>query len=119
MRAFRELKVWQKGHELTLDIYRAVRTFPKDEMYGLTSQLRRSAVSVPANIAEGCARGSEAELRHFLQIAMGSASEVEYYVLLAHELGYLGESQYETLSSRVTEVKRMLTSFVQKLRAEG
>jgi four helix bundle protein len=119
LRAFRELKVWQKGHELTLDIYRAARTFPKDEMYGLTSQLRRSAVSIPANIAEGCARGSGAELRHFLQIAMGSASEVEYYVLLAHELDYLDGSQYEILSSKVTEVKRMLSSFVQKLRAEG
>jgi len=85
-------------------------------MYGLTGQLRRAAASVPANIAEGCVRGSGAEFRHFLQIALGSASELEYHILLAHELGYLDKSQYESLNNSATELKRMLTSFIQKLK---
>jgi four helix bundle protein len=117
VRSFKDLKVWQKGHELTLSVYRATRSFPKDEMYGMTSQLRRAAASVPANIAEGCVRGSAAEFRHFLQVALGSASELEYHVLLSHELGYLDEPQYEALNSHATELKRMLTSFIQKLKA--
>jgi four helix bundle protein len=117
VRSFKDLKVWQKGHELTLSIYRATKSFPKDEMYGMTSQLRRAAASIPANIAEGCVRGSGAEFRHFLQVALGSASELEYHILLSHELGYLDESQYESLDGSATELKRMLTSFIQKLKA--
>ena len=76
VRSFKDLKVWKKGHELTLWIYRATKSFPKDEMYGMTSQLRRAAASIPANIAEGCVRGSSAEFRHFLLVALGSASEL-------------------------------------------
>jgi four helix bundle protein len=117
VRSFKDLKVWQKGHELTLSLYRATKSFPKDEMYGMTSQLRRAAASVPANIAEGCVRGSGAEFRHFLQVALGSASELEYHILLSHQLGYLDKPQYESLSSNATELKRMLTSFIQKLKA--
>jgi four helix bundle protein len=119
VRSFKDLKVWQKGHELTLWIYRATKSFPKEEMYGLTSQLRRAAASIPANIAEGCVRGSGAEFRHFLQVALGSASELEYHILLSHELGYLDKSQYERLGSGATELKRMLTSFIQKLTADS
>jgi len=115
MRSFKDLKVWQKGHELTLSIYRATKSFPRDEMYGLTSQLRRAAASIPANIAEGCVRGSGPDFRRFLQVALGSASEVEYHVLLSHELGYLDRNQYESLSGNATELKRMLTSFIQKV----
>jgi len=85
----------------------------------MTSQLRRAAASIPANIAEGCVRGSSAEFRHFLQVALGSASELEYHILLSHELGYLDKSQYESLDSNTTEVKRMLTSFIQKLKADS
>ncbi len=118
MRNFRELKVWEKGHRMTLAVYKATATFPRDERYGLTSQIRRSCVSVPANIAEGCGRGSEADLARFLQIAAGSASELEYHILLANELGLLEVRQYERLTREVTEVKRMLTSFIQKLKAE-
>lgn len=81
MRDFRELKVWQKSHQLTLAIYKATVKFPKDEMYGLTSQIRRASASIAANIAEGCGRNGEAELGRFLQIAMGSASELEYQVV--------------------------------------
>ena len=115
MRSFKDLKVWQKGHELTLSIYRATKSFPRDETHGLTSQLRRAAASIPANIAEGCVRGSGPDFRRFLQVALGSASEVEYHILLSHELGYLDRNQYESLSGNATELKRMLTSFIQKL----
>jgi len=115
MRSFKDLKVWQKGHELTLSIYRATKSFPRDELYGLTSQLRRAAASIPSNIAEGCVRGSGPDFRRFLQVALGSASEVEYHILLSHELGYLDRNQYESLSGNATELKRMLTSFIQKV----
>ena len=88
-------------------------------MYGLTSQIRRSCASIPANVAEGCGRGGDPELARFLQIAMGSASELEYHLLLARDLEYLGPSDYEGLAEDVIEVKRMLTSFLQKLKADS
>jgi four helix bundle protein len=119
MKDFRKLKVWQKAHQLTLKTYKATATFPKIEIYGITSQIRRSAVSIPANIAEGCGRNGDAELARFLQIAMGSASELEYHLLLAHDLNFLGHYEHEKLANEVVDVKRMLTSFIQKLRADG
>lgn len=119
MRDFRDLKVWEKAHHLTLAIYGATGMFPRNELYGLTSQIRRSCVSIPANIAEGCGRDGNLELARFLQIAMGSASELEYHLLLARDLDLLNESDYEGLRSETTGVKRMLTSFIQKLRADG
>ncbi len=119
MKAFRELKVWEKSHELTLAVYHATKTFPKQEMYALTSQIRRASASIPANIAEGCGRNGDAELARFCQIAMGSASELEYHLLLARDLRYLNSSDYERIMSEVSEVKRMLTSFIQKLNAES
>lgn len=118
MRNFRELKVWEKAHHLTLGVYNASQSFPRDEIYGLTSQIRRSSVSVPANIAEGCGRNGDAELARFLQIAMGSASELDYHLMLARDLNLLNSSDYARLASEVGEVKRMLTSFVQKLKAD-
>jgi len=118
MRDFRELKVWEKSHQLTLAVYKATATFPRDELYGLTSQIRRSCSSIPANIAEGCGRSGDAELARFLQIAFGSASELEYHLLLAHDLQLLNGSDYDKLANEATEVKRMLTSFILKLRAE-
>ena len=119
MRDFRELKVWEKNHHLALGVYKATAKFPKSELSGLTSQIRRACVSVPANIAEGCGRNGEAELAHFMQIAMGSASELEYHLLISCDLGLLTATDYNQLSTNVTEVKRMLTSFIQKLRADG
>lgn len=104
---------------MTLAVYKATTTFPRDELYGLTSQTRRSCSSIPANIAEGCGRGGDAELARFLQIAMGSASELEYHLLLARDLGFLNGSDYEQLTGEATEVKRMLTSFIQKLKADS
>lgn len=115
MRNFRELKVWEKAHQLTLAVYKATKTFPKDELYGLTNQIRRSCNSIPANIAEGCGRKGEAEFARFLQIAMGSASELEYHLLLAHDLTFLNIEDYEPLREEVIKVKRMLTSLIQKL----
>lgn len=117
MRDFRQLKVWERGHRLTLDVYGVTAAFPREEMYGLTSQIRRSCAAIPTNIAEGCGRGSNADLARFLQIALGSASEVEYHLLLASELSFLGPQDYERLTGEVTELKRMLTSFVKNLKS--
>ena len=119
MRNFKELKVWQKSHQLTLAVYKATSAFPKEEVYGLTSQIRRASTSIAANIAEGCGRNGEADFARFLLIAMGSASELEYHLLLTYDLGFLKESDYEQLTTEVTEVKRMLTSFIQKLKADS
>ena len=119
MRGFRELKVWQKAHQLTLAGYKATEPFPKDELYGLATQIRRSSASIPANIAEGCGRSGDAGLARFLQIAMGSASELEYHFLLARDLGFLNPLDFESLASEVTQVKRMLASFIRKLKADG
>ncbi len=118
MRDYRKLTVWQKSHELTLAIYKATIKFPKEEVYGLTSQARRAAVSVPANIAEGCGRQTEKELARFFQIAVGSASEVEYYALLAKDLKYISDKESDSLMNDVEEIKRMLFSFMKKLKAE-
>lgn len=116
MQDFRSLTVWEKAHLLTLAVYGATREFPSDERFGLTSQLRRATASVPANIAEGCGRNSGSELRRFLEIAMGSASEVEYHLLLAHDLSLLATPLYEQLNEQVCEVKRMLVAFINKLK---
>ncbi|MEW5745404.1 MAG: four helix bundle protein [Nitrospirota bacterium] len=118
MRDFKALKVWQKSHRLVLAVYTATRSFPKEEVYGLTSQIRRSASSIAANIAEGCGRSGSSELSRFLHIAMGSASELEYHLLLACDLDLVIASEYEELSTAVSEIKRMLTALIKKLRAE-
>jgi len=112
---FKELRVWSKAHELTVSVYVMTRTFPKDEIYGLTSQVRRSAASIGANIAGGCGRRSDGELCRFLQIARGSASETEYHLLLAKDLGLLSESDFRKAEHKVLEVQRMLTALVQKV----
>lgn len=116
MKDFRDLKVWHKSHALTLHLYRATEAFPNEERYGLTGQLRRAAASIPANIAEGCGRKGDAELARFMQIAMGSASEVEYHLLLAKDLGLLEARPYQQLAAETTEVKRMLASFISAIR---
>ena len=119
MKDFKELKVWQRSHELALKVYRATTSFPRGEIYGLTSQIRRSCVSICANIAEGCGRNGDAELARFFQIGMGSASELECHLLLARDLDLLKTPEYEQLTGELIEVKRMLTSFIQKLRADS
>ena len=117
MQDFKKLTVWEKGHRLTLAVYKAAAGFPKAELYGLTSQIRRACASIPANIAEGCGRTGKAELGRFLQVAMGSASELEYHLLLARDLTMLSESEYRSLEGQVVEVKRMLSAFIGRLRA--
>lgn len=119
MRDFRQLKVWEKAHGLSLAIYKATATFPQQELFGLTSQLRRAAVSIPANIAEGCGRSGEPELASFSRIALGSASELEYHTILSTDLCYLNKTVSQQLFKQATEVKRMLTSLIQKLTAES
>jgi four helix bundle protein len=118
MKNFRDLQVWQKAHQLTLLAYSVTRTFPREEVYGLTSQIRRCAASIAANIAEGCGKRGNAEFQRFLDISTGSASELEYHFLLAHDLKLLDESDYERLHYAVVEVKRMLASLVRKVEQE-
>lgn len=119
MRNFRELKVWEKSHRLTLAVYQTTAKFPRDELYGLTGQVRRACASIPANIAEGCGRDGAAELARFLRIAAGSASELEYHLLLAKDLEMLDSDEHGRLAREVTEIKRMLTTFIQKLTADS
>jgi four helix bundle protein len=119
MQDFRKLKVWEKSHNLTLEIYKSTESFPTTEIYGLTSQIRRSCVSIPANIAEGCGRKSDAEFARFLQIAMWSASELEYHLLLARDLQFLKNSDYKKLDQGTVEVKQMLATLIKKLKAEN
>ncbi|MGH9500774.1 MAG: four helix bundle protein [Terriglobales bacterium] len=108
MQSFRNLKVWGKAHVLTLDVYRSSRPFPRDEMYGLTSQMRRASASIGANIAEGACRKGDCEFGRFLQIAMGSASELEYHLLLAHDLELLKSPDYKRLSEKAEEINGCL-----------
>lgn len=118
MKDFRQLTVWQKSHELTLLIYEWTVSFPREEIYGLTAQMRRAASSIPANIAEGCGSDGDVELARYCRIARASASELEYHVLLAHDLQFLARERYEHLNERVVEIKRMLTGLIQKLTAD-
>ena len=119
MQDFRQLKVWRKGHELTLAVYLATQSFPRAETYGLTSQLRRAAAAIPTNIAEGTGRGSDADFGRFLQIAMGSASELEYLLMLTRDLSYLTGGAHVAMEAVTVELKRMLASLLRTVRAES
>jgi four helix bundle protein len=114
MQDFKKLLVWRDAHQLTLAIYHVTASFPKDELYGLASQIKRSACSIPANITEGCERETNGELGRFLYIAMGSASELEYHLLLAHDLHFIDTQRYAQLNEQLDKVKRMLNNFIQK-----
>jgi len=118
MKSFRDLRVWEKAHSLALESYRATNCFPKTEMFGLTSQIRRAAVSIAANIAEGCGKRGNAEFQRFLNIATGSASELEYHFLLARDLRLLDDKVYIGLNSAVVEVKRMLSALTRKVETD-
>jgi len=119
MRDFRQIQVWEKAHQLTLEIYQVTARFPKEELYGLTSQLRRAAASIAANIAEGFGRGGDIELARFLQIAIGSAYEVEYHILLAKDLSIITHEVNDRLQAHIIEVKRMLAALLLKVRADS
>jgi four helix bundle protein len=115
---FKRLKVWEKAHRLVLRVYKNTRHLPEEERYGLTRQLRRSAASIPANIAEGCGRSTNPDLARFLDNAIGSASELEYHLLLAKDLDYLAQPEYETLTASAVEVKRMLGTLIPRIRSQ-
>ena len=117
MTDFKRLKVWRKAHEMTPDTYRVTAVFPREEMYGLTSQLRRAAASIGANIAEGCGRRSDGEMCRFLQIARGSACEAEYHFLLARDLHFLAEKDFEILTRKSDELQRKLTGLMHSIRS--
>ncbi len=116
MQNYKDLKVWEKAHQFTLMIYHESKQFPKEELYGSTNQLRRAASSIPANIAEGCGKGSNGDLAKYLNIALGSANESEYFVLLAKDLSYLEVEKFETLYKLINEIKAMLIALVAKVR---
>ena len=119
MQDFRKLKVWDKSHQLTLKIYARTKAFPRSEVFGLTAQTRGAASSIGSNIAEGCGRKGDAEFARFLNMALGSASELEYRLLLARDLEYLTTSEHEKLHRDAEEIKKMLGSLIRKLRADS
>lgn len=118
MQNFKDLKVWEKAHQLALIIYKAIASFPKDEIYSLTNQLRRASASVPTNIAEGCGKNTQADLANFLNISLGSANDTEYFLILSKDLNYLTEEQFTILSNSINEVKAMLTSLIGRVRTK-
>jgi four helix bundle protein len=115
LKDFKELKVWSKAHETTLSVYRVTQHFPKEELFGLTSQMRRAASSIGANIAEGCGRRSDGELARFLTISRSSAVELEYHLLLARDLKLLATATFLALARQVDEIQRMLTTLIQRV----
>src|SRR5437899_1225828 len=117
MRSFRTFKVWEKAHQLTLDIYQSTAGFPREETYGLCAKMRRSSFSIPTNISEGCGRQCRNELARFLQIAMGSASELQYQLLLARDLNLLDSGAFSRHASELDEIQRMLGAYVRKVQA--
>src|SRR5580658_3544140 len=108
MKDFRNLKVWEKAHCLTLAIYEVSSRFPRQELFGLTSQMRRCSASIGANIAEGCGKRGNNEFQRYLQISSGSASELDYHLLLARDLGFLEEMDYRRLGSDLLQIRKML-----------
>ena len=119
MRDFHNLIVWQRSHQLTLAVYRISKAFPKEEMFGLTSQIRRAVSSIPTNIAEGCGRDSNKEFAHFLQIAIGSATEVECQLLLAHDLDYINDDDYQALTDETVVVRKMIIKYQSELKSSS
>jgi four helix bundle protein len=115
MKDFRQLKVWEKAHLVTLAVYRLTESFPKCELYGITSQMRRCSASVAANIAEGCGRAGNGDFHRFLSAAMGSATELDYFLLLSRDLAFVADDGYEKLHGQVFEVKRMLSSLIRSV----
>ncbi len=119
MKNFRDLKVWEKAHEVALVCYRVTANFPKHEIFGIVTQIKRAGSSVAANIAEGCGRGSNAEFQRFLHIAMGSASELEYHLLLSRDLRFLEAEDHDRTQTQVVEVKRMLAGLIRKVNSDS
>ena len=115
MRNYRKYEVWNLGHEISLEVYKLTKIFPKEEIYGLTNQMKRAAYSIPSNIAEGCGRESGQEFKRYLTISRGSASELEYFTFLAKDLGYLKEDDFGVLFDMVNKARRSLNNLINKL----
>lgn len=115
MRNFRELQIWQKSHQFTLKTYRFTKNYPKEELFGLTSQMRRSSSSIPTNIAEGCGRNTNPDFKRFLIIASGSSAELEYQLILSKDLEYISEPIFNELEKELIEIRKMIHSFIKKL----
>jgi four helix bundle protein len=115
MRNFLNLEIWKRSHQLTLKIYKVTKYFPKEELFGLTGQMRRSASSIPSNIAEGCGRNSNPQLAHFLQIACGSCSELQYQIILSKDLFYITEEVFNELHTDVVDIRKMIFGYWDKL----
>ncbi len=115
MQDYKKLMVWEKAHALTLDIYKITKSFPKDEQYGIVAQLRRSSSSIPANIVEGCGRKTNPDFARFLSMAIGSANETEYFILLSKDLQYISDNEFESLTQSTIEVRKMLIALTSKL----
>ena len=118
MQNYKELKVWGKSHQLVLDIYRVTAKFPKEEVFGVTSQIRRAAASIPANIAEGCGKNTQLDLAKFLNISLGSANEIDYFLLLCKDLKYISETEFLELEDTINAVKAMLINLITKVRSK-
>lgn len=116
MQDFKSLKVWGKAHELTLEVYKETQRFPRAEQFGLTAQMRRACCSMPSNIAEGCGRNSQREFAQFLQLAIGSANELEYDLLLARDLSYLDRDAHGRLRMATAEIRKMLSALLRTVR---
>jgi four helix bundle protein len=117
MRDYKDPRVWDEAHKLTLALYKSTQVFPKEERFGLTSQIRRASASIAANLAEGCGRRSDGEMARFVQIAMGSGAELSYHLLLARDLGFVRDEEYIDLSSAVERVMKMLSALSGKIKS--
>lgn len=115
MKNYKNFQVWQKSHQLTLDVYKVVRNFPKEEMFGLTSQMKRASSSIPMNIAEGCGRNSDRDFARFLIISFGSANELEYQIILSIDLNFISFEQGQILLIQIEEIKKMLNGLITRL----
>lgn len=118
MQDYQKLAVWQKARNLVKEIYTLTKSYPKSELYGLTNQMRRSSISIPANLAEGCSRFSQADLCRFSQIALGSANELECLLILSKDLNFINETEFKQLNTKIIEIRKMLSSFIKKLKQE-
>jgi four helix bundle protein len=114
--SYRDLIVWQKSITMVKIVYKATKNFPLEERFGLLSQIRRSAVSIPSNIAEGKSRGTRKDYGRFLQIAFGSGAELETQILIAHQLGYIGDGHFEIITRHISEIMRMLNTLIHRLK---
>lgn len=118
MQDYKKLTIWVRAHQFVLDIYSTSRSFPEDERYGLTSQIRRASASIVANIVEGSVKGSKADFKRYLHISLGSAAETEYFLLLAKDLGILEAGKHHILAKEVDEIKKMLSGLIKSLAKE-